>query len=782
MVLLSVVVSAIVLAGLNASPANASTFQAIDLGTLGGTFASANAVNASGQAAGFSLIAGDAEEHDFFWTQAGGMIDLGAPVGQDLVALSDSGQVVGTMYNPGQHAFSWTQAGGLIDLGTLGGTRSAARAVNASGQVVGFSTTTGDTGSRAFLWTQAGGMIDLGTLGGAGSSAVAVNASGQVVGVSALAASGGEHAFSWTQAGGMIDLGTLGGELSRAEAVNDSGQVVGWSSTATGSSLFSWTQAGGMIDLGTIPGGYHGADATALNASGQVVGVIVTAEGTEHAFSWTQAGGMIDLGTLGGTFSRALGVNDSGQVVGFGTTAGDAVDHGFSWTQAGGMIDLGALGGGGSEADAVNASGQVVGSANIAGDAEGHAALWQPVPACGDRVVDLGEQCDDGNTNENDACKNDCTLNVCGDGFVHTGVEQCDDGNLVDGDGCDHTCIVETRSASGTVGAGGTVTTDAGGGATPSQPTQAAVTTPSGGSVTITITAATPSPPSGFQVLTGAVEISAPSATANDPLVLVFTIDASIIPAGQDQNTITILKDGVMVPDCLGSSTASPDPCVSQRTPLAGGDVELTVLTSTASQWAFTVPVATTTTTTTPTTSTTTTPTTSTTLFGCGSSPASGCQPAAPQRAQLQLGQGKLSWKWTSSGTVNLSDFGSPATTTGYVLCLYANAGLKLTAQALPDRTCGTKPCWKALGTKGFKYKDKAGTPNGLTGIKLVAGGAGKARIGVKGKGANLPAPALPLAIPVRAQFKRADTGACWDATYSTATTNTTSEFKAKSD
>jgi len=59
---------------------------------------------------------------------------------------------------------------------------------------------------------------------------------------------------------------------------------------------------------------------------------------------------------------------------------------------------------------------------------------------CGNAVVDSGEGCDDGNANDSDACKNDCTLNICGDGIVRTGVEQCDDGNGNSNDNCKNNC------------------------------------------------------------------------------------------------------------------------------------------------------------------------------------------------------------------------------------------------------------------------------------------------------------------------------------------------------
>lgn len=61
---------------------------------------------------------------------------------------------------------------------------------------------------------------------------------------------------------------------------------------------------------------------------------------------------------------------------------------------------------------------------------------------CGNGTVESGEECDDGNASNNDACLNDCTSASCGDGFVQTGVEECDDGNNVNEDSCTNSCTL----------------------------------------------------------------------------------------------------------------------------------------------------------------------------------------------------------------------------------------------------------------------------------------------------------------------------------------------------
>ncbi|HSA59643.1 MAG TPA: choice-of-anchor Q domain-containing protein [bacterium] len=89
---------------------------------------------------------------------------------------------------------------------------------------------------------------------------------------------------------------------------------------------------------------------------------------------------------------------------------------------------------------------------------------------CGDGFADAHEreECDDGNSDDTDACTNTCTNAVCGDGFVEAGVEQCDDGNTVDADGCSATCTTEeggtTGGTTGGTATGGTSGEDGGGG------------------------------------------------------------------------------------------------------------------------------------------------------------------------------------------------------------------------------------------------------------------------------------------------------------------------------
>ena len=69
-----------------------------------------------------------------------------------------------------------------------------------------------------------------------------------------------------------------------------------------------------------------------------------------------------------------------------------------------------------------------------------------PEPYCGDGVVDVGEECDDGNNINDDGCSAVCEIEepepYCGDGNLDSG-EECDDGNNINDDGCSSTCLIE---------------------------------------------------------------------------------------------------------------------------------------------------------------------------------------------------------------------------------------------------------------------------------------------------------------------------------------------------
>ena len=190
-------------------------------------------------------------------------------------AINDVGQVAGySTTTPGEvHATLWS-GGATNDLGTLGGTTSIANDINNSGRVVGFSSLAGDSISHAFFYNNVT-MQDIGTLGGSFSNANAISDTNQVVGYSSISGDTTQHAFIFIN-GIMKDLGTLGGNYSLAKDINNSGQVVG-SSTTVGNLADHATlwNNGSILDLNDLlvnNDGWTLTNATAINDLGQIVG------------------------------------------------------------------------------------------------------------------------------------------------------------------------------------------------------------------------------------------------------------------------------------------------------------------------------------------------------------------------------------------------------------------------------------------------------------------------------------------------------------------------------
>jgi TolB protein len=152
-----------------------------------------------------------------------------------------------------------------------------------------------------------------------------------------------------------------------------------------------------------------------------------------------------------------------------------------------------------------------------------------------------------------------------------------------------NTSTPPTDSASQTVAAGSTVSTATGDGtASASDPINTSITTPVAGTISISETSTTQQAPSGFTFFGQQINIEAPQASVQQPLSLQFVIDSSLMPSGTDYTNVQLFRDGVRIEPCDGgtsATSASPDPCIKQRTLLADGDAQITVLSSHASQW-----------------------------------------------------------------------------------------------------------------------------------------------------------------------------------------------------
>jgi probable HAF family extracellular repeat protein len=303
-------------AALAAIASAAPIYSVADLGTLGGSQASAYRINQSGHAAGWShTTAGDIQA---FVHGTAGISPLMASGQSQANGMNNLGAVVGSVQEHGRSTAALWDGGTLIDLGTLGGLNASAMDINDAGQIVGSASIPSGSG-RAFLY-DGGSMKDLGTLGGASSSsATAINSSGQIVGWSHWS-SGAFRAFLWSTDIGMQSIGGFG---SYAMDINDAGQVVGHSRIATGY-LHAFVYSDGVTtDLGTLGGG--SSYAYGINNAGDVVGYSWTSGGSTRAFLYRN-GILLDLNELvaadGWELSEAYGINDGGQIVGSGLLNG----------------------------------------------------------------------------------------------------------------------------------------------------------------------------------------------------------------------------------------------------------------------------------------------------------------------------------------------------------------------------------------------------------------------------------------------------------------------------
>ncbi len=200
----------------------------VDLGTLGGNWARAEAINNAGTVVGWSATP-SWDGHAFAYHD-GLMHDIHQlGVDTEARAISPNGTIVGNWRSADldEHAFIYRD-GVMRDLDPQH-TSVYANGVNDAGQVVGMGPVAPD--HHATLW-QNGVMQDLGTLGGTRSEALAINAGGQIVGRSAAPGDHTWHAFIYDEGrmwalAPLVAQGGKGWQLQSARAINDRGQIVG---------------------------------------------------------------------------------------------------------------------------------------------------------------------------------------------------------------------------------------------------------------------------------------------------------------------------------------------------------------------------------------------------------------------------------------------------------------------------------------------------------------------------------------------------------------------------
>ena len=248
----------------------AAAYTITDLGTLGGSFSQASALNNRGQVAGTSTTKnGDA--HGYVW-QNGKMTDMGTLGGDFSVtsALNNNGAAVGLSVDQDEeyiNAFAWRD-GKMSRVLQKSEQISVATGINDSGAIVGISQ---DKQERVWGFARKGDKLLLFRLKDSDFTAVsAINVGGSIAGFGFT--NSGIKAFTRDAENKFRDLPGLSGEDCFAEAINERGDAAGASFLNDTDTLHGvvWRD-GKPIDLGTLPG-LPDSLAFSINRDGAAVG------------------------------------------------------------------------------------------------------------------------------------------------------------------------------------------------------------------------------------------------------------------------------------------------------------------------------------------------------------------------------------------------------------------------------------------------------------------------------------------------------------------------------
>ena len=237
------------------------------------------------------------------------------------------------------------------------------RRINSASEVAGGFKTDARNASQALIFLPGGPESIAGDQGEGHSVAYGLNDQSEVVG--AFNTSVALRPFRAVRRGGFQPLTLAPGSNSGiAYDINMQGEAAGYVSGPAGVQPVWWTRTGEVQLLQGI--GSQTTRALGLNDAGDIVGV--SGDERKAAVLWPRKGEIVNLGTLPGfTDSEAVSISPNGTIVGVATGVGEFPNRSRAvlWGTGRAIVDLGTLPGGtDSRARDINARGEVVGSSN----------------------------------------------------------------------------------------------------------------------------------------------------------------------------------------------------------------------------------------------------------------------------------------------------------------------------------------------------------------------------------------------------------------------------------
>lgn len=312
-------------------------------------------INDNGEVVGQSLFAGFGMRPTR-WDAGGNATNLGLLSGGTTgtaYAINNNGEIVGISEDGSglRKATLWDGRGGVVDVHDAIGSSSTSVPwhINDAGVIVGQANISPGIFARGFVWDQINPAQQAGTDSYAGGANYGINNDGHIVGAGFFFGDPDDALLAMPDGRGGYEyplINPLGFWFSQARAINNNGLIVGHSvynsTTATWNAcIFTGDEREPVQTLGTLPT-LDTSEGLDVNDSGMIVGYSWDGTGNgidPRAWVWVE-GTMYDLNDLlveGGEFeilSRATGVNNNGDIVGWGRlfdgTVGAFLIEGFA--------------------------------------------------------------------------------------------------------------------------------------------------------------------------------------------------------------------------------------------------------------------------------------------------------------------------------------------------------------------------------------------------------------------------------------------------------------------